>query len=279
MSTEEVAWGIREIALVGMAKAVRGRLAERGLDPRGRALVSFGGCGGLFAADIARAIGMDTVVVPELASVLSAFGAATADVRRERAQSLEMAFPVDIDAVSVIAEKLRAQVDADVAADGVAPADRSVVFEADLRFKRQKWELTVPLTGALSDADGFDELIADFRSEYARRYGEGALMAGAVVELVSVRAIGIGRTVKPDLTPTDPGATAAEGPERASVRAVRVERGTAPVTVDVYAGADLRPGHRVSGPALVDGLDTTVWVAPDCRLRVDTRNNFIVEVV
>ena len=145
LSTEEVAWGIREIALVGMAKAVRGRLAERGLDPRGRALVSFGGCGGLFARRHRRAPSAWTPSsCPELASVLSAFGAATADVRRERAQSLEMAFPVDIDAVSVIAEKLRGQVDADVAADGMAPADRSVVFEADLRFKRQKWELTVP---------------------------------------------------------------------------------------------------------------------------------------
>ncbi len=170
---------------------------------------------------------MDTVIVPELASVLSAFGAATADVRRERAQSLEMAFPVDIDAVSVIAEKLRGQVDADLAADGVAPDDRSVVFEADLRFKRQKWELTVPLTGALAGADGFDQLIADFRAEYARRYGEGALMAGAVVELVSVRAIGIGRTVKPDLTPDRGRPTATGGaPPRASVRSVRVARGT-----------------------------------------------------
>jgi N-methylhydantoinase A len=278
LSADDVAWGIREIALVGMAKAVRGRLAERGLDPRGRSLVSFGGCGGLFAADIAHAIGMDTVVVPELASVLSAFGAATADVRRERAQSLEMAFPVDIDAVAVIAEKLRGQVDADVAADGVAPVDRSVVFEADLRFKRQKWELTVPLTGALAGADGFDQLIADFRAEYARRYGEGALMAGAVVELVSVRAIGTGRTVKPDLTPTAPTEATGGAPSRASVRSVRVARGTAPISVDVFVGDDLRAGHEVSGPALIDGVDTTVWIPPDRRLRVDSRNNFIVEV-
>jgi N-methylhydantoinase A len=178
----------------------------------------------------------------------------------------------------VIAEKLRGQVDADVAADGVAPDDRSVVFEADLRFKRQKWELTVPLTGALAGADGFDQLIADFRAEYARRYGEGALMAGAVVELVSVRAIGIGRTVKPDLTPTAPAASAGGAPLRASVRSVRVERGSAPISVDVYAGADLLAGQELTGPALVDGVDTTVWIPPDCRLRVDTRNNFIVEV-
>ena len=103
-------------------------------------------------------------------------------------------------------------------------------------------------------------------------------MAGAVVELVSVRAIGIGRTVKPDLA-RDAGSTPVSGaPERAAVRPVRVERGEAPLAVDVYAGADLRPGHRISGPALIDGVDTTVWVPPDGALRVDDRNNFIVEV-
>ena len=278
LSRDEVAWGIREIALAGMAKSVRGRLAERGLDPRGRALLSYGGCGALFASDIASALGIDTVVIPELASVLSAFGAATADVRRERAQSLEMTFPVDIDAVSVIAEKLRAQVDADVAADGIAPGDRSVGFEADLRFKRQKWELTVPLAGALSGPDGFERLIADFRDEYARRYGEGALMAGAVIELVSVRAIGVGRTVKPDLSLAHGRSGERGAPERAGFRPVRLHRGTEPVAVDVYAGDDLRPGHRVMGPALVDGVDTTVWVPNDRALRVDDRDNFVVEV-
>ncbi len=152
--------------------------------PRNHALVSYGGCGGLFAADIARAIGATRVVVPELASVLSAFGAATADVRgsgSSRWRSLSPSIPMRCAAV---ADKLRAEVDADVAADGIAAADRSVHFEVDLRFKRQKWELSVPLTGALIDEAALTRLLDDFRADYARRYGEGALMAGAVIELV-----------------------------------------------------------------------------------------------
>jgi N-methylhydantoinase A len=278
LDADEVAWGIREIALAGMAKAVRGRLAERGLDPRGRALVSYGGCGGLFAADIARAIRAPRVLVPELASVLSAFGAATADVRRERTQSLELPLPADADAIAVVAEKLRSQVDADVAADGVLAADRSVHFEADLRFRRQKWELTVPFTGGTVDAAGLEQLVGDFRTEYARRYGEGALMAGAVVELVSVRAIGVGRTVKPDLAPSTARHEANGSAARTGEREVRVDRDGAPIEVGVYAGSALGPGDRITGPGLVDGSDTTVWVPPGAEAHVDPRNNLVLEV-
>jgi N-methylhydantoinase A len=278
LGADEVAWGMREVALAGMAKAVRGRLGQRGLDPRNHALVSYGGCGGLFAADIARAIGATRVVVPELASVLSAFGTATADVRRERVQSLEVPFPVDTDAVAAVADKLRAEVDADVAADGIAAADRSVHFEVDLRFKRQKWELSVPLTGALIDEAALTRLLDDFRADYARRYGEGALMAGAVIELVGLRAIGVGRTVKADLQRASESSDAGPLVTPETGRSVLVARGAEPVEVAVHHGPDLVPGHRLAGPALVDGVDTTVWVPPGAELRVDQHRSLIVEV-
>ncbi len=278
LSAGDLAWGMREVALAGMAKAVRGRLAERGLDARDHILVSYGGCGGLFAADIARAIGARRVLIPELASVLSAFGTATADVRRERAQSLEVPLPVDVDMVAAVAEKLRAEVDADVAADGIDPRDRSVGFEVDLRFKRQKWELAVPLVGDRVDAAALDRLVDDFHTEYARRYGEGALMAGAVVELVGLRAIGVGRTVKPDLRHTlaSPGEAGGERP--VATRHVQLERGGQPVGVDVHYGPDLGPGSRLRGPALIDGIDTTVWVPAGAALMVDDNHTLVLEV-
>jgi N-methylhydantoinase A len=262
-----------------MAKAVRGRLAERGLDPRQHALVSYGGCGGLFAADIARAIGASRVLLPELASVLSAFGTATADVRRERSRSLETPFPVDVDMIAAVADKLRAEVDADVAADGIPAADRSVGFEVDLRFKRQKWELAVSLVGDRVDQDSLDVLLADFHTEYARRYGEGALMAGAVVELVGLRAVGVGRTVKPDLRQARPSAgDHGAGRVPAATRDVAVERAEPPVPVGVHYGPDLGPGSRLAGPALVDGVDTTVWLPAGAQLLVDDNRTLVLEV-
>ena len=276
----ETAWGIREIALEGMVKAVRSLLNARGLDPRTHAIVSYGGCGALFTAEIARAIGAGSVLIPELASVFSAFGAATADIRRERLNSVVMQMPIDAQALEVLAEKLRAEVLEDLAADGIPEADRSVVYEADLRFKRQVWEISIPLPPGPITVRSISRLIDDFRSEYAKRYGQGSIMLGAPIELVTFRAVGIGRTVKATLR---------------SRRQERVEEGTPPPThstrlveiargekgskkVRVYDGADLRPGHQVRGPAIVDERDTTIWVPPRAALRVDASGTLLVEV-
>src|SRR3954447_24754108 len=89
----DTAWGIRRLALEGMARAVRSRLIARGLDPRNRTLLSFGGCGGLFTSELARLIGAPGVIVPQLASVWSAYGAATTDIRRERSRTLAVTLP------------------------------------------------------------------------------------------------------------------------------------------------------------------------------------------
>ena len=77
-SAAQAAWGIREIAKTGMVRALRARFAERGLDPRVFTMDSMGGCGALLSAATAQERHMQRVLVPELASVLSAFGAATA---------------------------------------------------------------------------------------------------------------------------------------------------------------------------------------------------------
>ncbi len=263
LDAEDAAWGIREIALAGMARAVRSRLAARGLDPRAHAIVSYGGCGALFTPEIARAIGAPRAFVPELAAVLSAFGAATADVRRERVASVGGLMPVATEAVAKALAEVEAAVREDLAADGVAAAGRSVAFEADLRFRRQTFEIAVPFRGT-------ERLVDDFREEYARRYGRGALVLGTPVELVAVRAIGTGETPKARLEPRDAPPTTVTAPSGRARRSVRTARGPdGRSDVDVHDGAALAPGVRISGPAVIDGTDTTLWVPAGATLVVD----------
>jgi len=268
LDAEDTAWGIREIALAGMARAVRSRLAARGLDPRAHAIVSYGGCGALFTPDIARAIGARRVLVPELAAVLSAFGAATADVRRERVASVTGLMPVDAGTIAKALADVEAAVREDLEADGVAPEDRTVAFEADLRFRRQTFEIAVAYRGA-------EHLVEDFRDEYARRYGRGALVLGTPVELVAVRAIGTGATPKARLVSAAGAAPAAgtagsAGSAGAGRRSVRIARGPGGrVELDAYDARALAPGRRVTGPAVIDGTDTTLWVPPGATLEVD----------
>ncbi|MBM3661134.1 MAG: hydantoinase/oxoprolinase family protein, partial [Actinobacteria bacterium] len=204
LDAAETAWGIRELALAGMVRATRARTGALGLDPRDHALLSFGGSGALFTPDLARAVGAPRVLVPELASVLSAFGAASADVLRERVRAAGTRLPADPTTVIRLVAELAGEVDRDLAEEGIDPDARAVTFEADLRFAKQSFELRVPVRTA--GPDGVDTstmaaLVTDFHAEYARRYGHGAITLGVPVELVALRAIGTGRTVRAPLTP------------------------------------------------------------------------------
>jgi N-methylhydantoinase A len=276
----ETAWGIRQIALEGMVKAVRSILNTRGLDPHKHQIISYGGCGALFTPEIAQTIGVRRVLIPELAAVWSGFGAAAADVRREKVHSLAVEMPIDALLLQALSDKLRTEVLDDLAADGVAECNRSVEFEADLRFKRQVWELTIPIPPGIIDAVAVSRLLDNFRTEYQKRYGQSSILRGAAVELVTFRAVGVGSITKASVSAGHrervPEGTPA--PSRKS-RLVQIERGERGLKkVRTHYGPDLRPGHRIGGPALVDQLDTTVWIPPRCSAYIDMIGTLVVEV-
>ncbi len=280
MDLESTAWGIRRLALAGMVKATRGRTGMLGLDLRRQAFLSFGGSGSLFTPDLAIAVAAKKVLVPELASVLSAFGAATTDIRRERIRSMIALFPLDPTTVARVTSELAQSVLDDLAADGVREADRSVYFEADLRFARQISEIAMPLPGGTFDADAETALLGAFRAEYARRYGHGALALGAPIELATIRAVGIGRTTQAVLSPTNVDVvsegTAAPVARR---RSVRLERGDAGrEDIAVFDGDRLRPGHTLGGPALIDARDTTIWIPAGATATVNGQGTLVMEM-
>lgn len=272
----QVAWGIHEIAKVEMVRALRAQFAQRGLDPARHAIVSMGGCGGLFSALIARELGVQRVLVPELTSVLSAFGAANADIRRERNRSVDLSLPCDVSSAEARLSELALAVQADLAADGIAEGDRSISFEADLRFMRQQWELTVDCSDGL-DIEQQERIAEEFKVEYGRRYGKGALVTGTPVELVALRAIGRGRTVRAELTVYQ---VERDLPPVPVVGTRSVYRGTElpALEVNVVAGGDLQPGQALNGPALIDSSDTTIWIPPEARAVVDAYRTITLEM-
>jgi N-methylhydantoinase A len=273
----QTAWGMWEIARVEMARALRAQFAQKGIDPRQFAIVSMGGCGGLFNVPIAQEIGMKRVLVPELTSVLSAFGAANADVRRERTRAVGRVLPAEPLSLSETLEALAADVNRDLSADGIAEPARSIQFEADMRFVRQQSELTIAC-GARLDASSQQALMDRFRDEYCRRYGRGALALGAGVELVALRAVGRGRTVRAELARrTDVSSAAGKVSGRRRLW-TRIDAHMVRFEVDVTFAAELRPGDRLEGPILLDGADTTVWIPARARARVDEYRTIDIEV-
>jgi N-methylhydantoinase A len=217
------------------------------------------------------------VIVPQLASVWSAFGAATADIRRERARTLGVTLPTELQHVEKVAAELLAEVESDLAADDVAPTDRSYQLEADMKFARQVWELTIALPLPPLHADDMTAVVDEFRAQYGRQYGTGSIAPGAPVELVNLRVIGTGATPKPTV-----GARAHAASSFAAsntLRGVRIHRGDGTTeSVPVYTMDALRPGDRVSGPCLIDGSDTTVWMPPDTDLSVASDGKLDIDI-
>jgi N-methylhydantoinase A len=269
------AWGIWEVAKASMVRALRARFAERGLDPRRFTMISMGGCGALFSAAIARELRMQRVLVPELASVLSAFGAATSDVRRERSKLVGRIIPADPAALRPVVDDLTEAVRGDLAADGVPPELMSIGLGAELRFHRQKFELAMDWPGGI-DEESQRAAMRRFTEEYAARYGQGALASGAPVEIVAMRAIGTGRTVRARLDERP--LTASGAPPAAGSRHVHQGPQEAPAVATVVRGADLRPGHTVTGPAIVDAADTTIWIPPGATGRIDGFGTLDLEI-
>ena len=276
LDASQAAEGIRQIALAEMSKVVRSRLAQSGIALHETDLVSYGGSGSLFAPPLARDLGMRRVVVPPMTSVFSAFGAASADLRRERVALVDRLLPCESESVVSAIGSLIDAVIGDLRSDGVDDAHQSIDIYGEFRFYRQKWELTLPLDVDLADVQ-FDgtRAIDDFKTAYAHRYSEAALAVGAPVELVALRAVGTGQTVKVALE--DLGAEAVARHQPASSRRLFQDSGGTR-QVDCYHYESLAPGAPITGPALIDAVDTTIWVPNDMVATLERSGSLTIDL-
>jgi N-methylhydantoinase A len=152
----------------------------------------------------------------------------------------------------------------DVIAEGIPPQRISLHPELDMRYRGQSYELTVPLS------PGFAET---FHRTHQQAYGHS--QSSAPVEIVNLRLRAVGAVRPPPLPraevgPPDP-AQALEG-HRSLVTGGGVAQ------VPFYRGERLRPGHVVTGPAVVVQKDTTIFLGRGDRARVDGGYNLVVEV-
>jgi N-methylhydantoinase A len=259
------------VALVDsdMAKVLRIVSVERGYDPRDFTLVAFGGCGPLHACAVAREIGVGRVVVPPLPGLFSAYGLLAADVRMAASRSfVAVADDAAWAAVQPLFAELAANGDRALAEQNVAPEDRRFIRELDVRYAGQSFEITVPdgARGAVCDA---------FHARHEQRYGYAA--RDEAIEIVTVRVIALGRTVKPPVRAAATPAIASTPPPDALRETRAAFDGERVVATPVYARERLPIGAVLEGPAVIEQYDTTTYLAPSWRASVDAFANLMLE--
>ncbi len=255
LAMERTAVGIREVANAHMVAALRVMSVERGIDPRSLVLLAFGGAGPMHGCDLAEALGIARVLVPEAGGVLSALGLAVSPVRQDFSR------PV----LRVLADLGDHWLHAFSALELLAPAHlQERAYYADMRYRGQSFELSVPVDPATER----EALVEAFHAMHAQRYGWSD--PAQAIEVVQARLVATEPVTLPQLKAQAP---AGHGPvaERLVWSDGRFR------AVPVYDRTAMGVGSRLEGPALVEMPEATVVVPPGWRGQIDRCGTLILE--
>ncbi|MFI0789199.1 hydantoinase B/oxoprolinase family protein [Streptomyces lydicus] len=262
---EEVAAGFLEIAVLNMANAVKKISVQRGHDITRYALTSFGGAGGQHACAVADALGIDTVLVPPLAGVLSAYGIGVADATAMREQAVEAEFtdPAAVDRVHEVCRTLAGQTRGELLDDGVPDSSVTTRARVLVRYAGTDATLGVPLADA-------DTMAAAFEDAHRERYAF-TMDKPLVAEAVSVEARGEAGGARGYEVPS--------GDRQGELRpaaTVRMHAGGRWRDTGLYRRTDLRPGDTLTGPAVIAEEDATTVLDPDWQAAMGDRGHLVL---
>jgi N-methylhydantoinase A len=253
------AWGVHEVINTRMAEGVRLVSVRRGIDPRRFALLAFGGAAGLHATDVARRLEIRRVVLPRVASVLSAWGMLATDLRYE----LVRTHVGDARGVKPAAlRRLFAQMESQARRrlggfEGTVGIQRAL----DMRYGEQVFEITVSLEGVdLESADLMATIVERFHRRHEALYTYS--LRDQEVVLVNARVAAVGTL---PATPAEPALSARPpAPPRGRRRIFLDGWRVAPV-YDIDA---LAPAQAIEGPAILEAPTTTVLLRTTDRATV-----------
>jgi N-methylhydantoinase A len=270
LGVDRAAEAVIEVATANMYAAFSNVLARHGVDPREMSLVAFGGAGPLQACFLAAEFRIPRIVVPPSPGTLCALGAMVADVRRDDVRTLHrpLAALTPGELRGACAE-LEARARRWLREDAPPVGSSVLAYSADLRYVGQAFEIEVPFEPAWLDDGGLERLRQAFHELHERLYAHADPEAD--VELIDLRATLTGATPKPALRELGPATTPVEAVARRPIHYRGQQHAAA-----VYRRRDLRAGHALDGPAIVEQDDTTTLLPAGFRAEVDRLGNLVI---
>jgi N-methylhydantoinase A len=276
MDVTAAAAGIQRIVDMRMADEVRVFAAKRGVDLSAFTLLPFGGAGAVHAAAVAEELGMRRILVPPRPGAFSALGLLCTDVVHDYIRSeLRTLASVTADHAEDIFRQLEGTARAELAAEGMNPADARFARELDLRYTGQGYELRTPLEGLFEGRLTAAALRAardKFDDRHAQIHGHAA--KERPVEVVSYRLrvrVAVPK-YEPRAAPPPPSpqpAAAVKGQRTISLNGTITQ-------ATLYERARLDIGATIAGAAIVEQFDATTLIPSGWIGRVDGDGNLIL---
>ncbi|HEY3471751.1 MAG TPA: hydantoinase/oxoprolinase family protein [Amycolatopsis sp.] len=279
LTVEEAAAAIYTVQNAQTGDLLRKTVVEAGHDPREFVLYAFGGAGPAHCAGYAAEVGCTEVVVPlgPVASAFSAFGLASSDIVLAAELSDPAVVPFDPARAERNFAQLEQRVRAGLERQGIRFEAIELHREIDMRYTMQLAEVTAPVANGPLDMPAIEAAAAAFEARYAELFGADAGFREAGIQAITFRVRGIG--VLP-FSPELPAVPLADSPDPAAAqtgsRPVCLNAATGYVDTAIYDYRELRAGHVLTGPAIVEVPTTTVVVPAGTTGTVDALGNLTI---
>ena len=263
-TVEEFAAGIVRVVETNMEKAIRVISVERGHDPREFVLVAFGGGGPLHACAVARALRMDTVLIPAMPGALSAIGILLADAARDYSRTIMLPGSAIRELEDSFTE-LGQRAAGEFTAEGLQGVPH---LSIDVRYRGQGYELNVPF-----QPQSPDEALNAFHRMHNQRFGFADREKPVEIVNLRLRMIAVGKPYshpETDLIRGD-GREACYGERRIFFDGDFV-------AAKVYDREALAPGSIIHGPAMITEYTSSTLLPPGCHGQVDGFGNLVITV-
>jgi N-methylhydantoinase A len=255
LSVEAAAHAVHAIAVATMMRAIRAVSTERGRDVRDSVLVAFGGNGGVFAAVLARELKVRRCLVPPAAGLYSSTGLLRADLERHFVRCLPE--PASATVMGRLEEFERVSREA-------LPEYATWRRVLDLRYQGQGFQIRV----ALHDADTIEDAVERFHVEHERTYGFRS------DDPVVVWNLRLEARVPSERPPTRFNAA---GEARECRRRAYFGPALGWLDTPVLSSRSGLVAGPVEGPLIVEEYDTTIVVPPGFRVRLENRDDVVIE--
>ncbi len=275
-TVEETAFRIMGLASDLMMRAISDITINEGFNPRESTIVAGGGAAGVNIMTIANELGCNRVILPKVASALSASGMQFADIVAEEATSLvTLSNRFDMEAVNATLTELEDRLEA-FRRTLPGGGDRyRMEHVAEARYLAQVWELDTPLPAArFSSQADLDAFVEAFHQVHERVFA--VRDEGSPVEVVTWKVRLVVQISEPPVAAGSVDATTAANAANSSRECFFGD--ATPVTTPIYKASDIVPGNRIAGPAIIEEPTTTLVVYPGMSATVSAAGNYRLDV-
>jgi N-methylhydantoinase A len=276
MGVEEAAAGMYRVINVNMATGVREVSVQRGHDPREFPLIVAGGAGPVHACMIGQELEIPVMIVPKESSIFCAAGMLMSDLKHDFVRTYSTRLKdMDREKFETLFFEMAEEANELLRSERIPEDAIRHIFSVDLRYVKQYHEVSVPITRKEIEEGNIEGIASRFHPEHNRLYGYSLEEQGTAIELINLRLMSVGKTVKPRFSEE---AFAGTDPSHAfkKNRKVYLPLDEAFAEVPVYDGYKLRCGNRVEGPAVIEQVNTTTFVTPEYNVWCDRYGSYTV---